>query len=130
MVSCVLCSSALTTSICIQPLKQRAYAGPSQRNGTVGRAVVDVNGVAMRGHGAMNERPVPVDSSRQKGGVLVIRRHDDAVSFETAKVLGQSQGHSGAAARIRCISDCVLLELGHESDARIFYAPDFLGKLL
>ena len=83
-----------------------------------------------RRHGTMNQRPVSVDSPRQKGGVFVIGRHDDAVALETSEVFGQSQRHSGAATRIRGVGDRVLLQLGHESDARIFDAPDFLGIFL
>ena len=56
-------------------------------------------------------------------------RHDDTVALETSEVFGQSQRHSGAAARIRSVGDHVLLQLGHESDARILDAPDFLRIL-
>ncbi len=65
----------------------------------------------------------------KKRGVFVIRRHNDAVAFETAEVFGKSQRHSWAAARIRRVSDHVLLEFGNECDARVFNAPDLFGKL-
>ena len=78
----------------------------------------------------MNERPVSIDSPRQECGVLVIRRHDDAVALETAKIFGQSQRHTGTAARIRSVGDDVLLQFGNESDARVLNAPDFLGIFL
>ena len=80
-----------------------------------------------RRHGPMNQRPVSIDSPRQKGGVFVVRRHDDAVALEAPEVFGQSQRHSGATARIRRVSDDVLLQFRHEGDARIFDAPDFFG---
>ena len=76
----------------------------------------------------MNQRPASVDSPRQKRRVFVIRRHDYAVALEGAEVFGQSQRHSGAAARIGGVGDHVLLQFGHERDARIFDAPDFFGK--
>ena len=78
----------------------------------------------------MNQRPVSVDSSGQKRRVFVVRRHDYAVALEASKVFGQGQRHSGATARIGSVGDHVLLQFGHESDARILNAPDFLGKLL
>ena len=80
--------------------------------------------------GPMNQRPVSADSPRQKRGIFVVRWHDDAVALEVAKIFGQSQRHSGAAARIGGVSDYILLQLGHESDARIFNTPDFLRILL
>ena len=83
-----------------------------------------------RGHGPMNQRPASVDSSRQKRGVFVVRRHDYAVAFEGAEVFGQGQRHAGTTARIRRVSDDVLLQFGDESDARIFNAPDFFGMVL
>src|SRR5579864_9791007 len=78
----------------------------------------------------MNQRPAAVDSPRQKCGVLVIWRHDYAISLEGAEVFGQSQRHAGTAARIGSVGDDVLLQFGNESDARIFNAPDFFGIIL
>src|SRR5208282_4450668 len=74
--------------------------------------------------------PVSIDSPRQKRCIFVVRWHDDTVALETSEVFGQGQGNSGAAARIGCVSDHVLMQFGHESDARIFYTPDLLGILL
>ena len=62
----------------------------------------------------------------KKRGVFVVRRHDDAVSLETSEVFGQSQRHSGTTARIRGVGDDVLLQFGHESDARDLQCPRFL----
>ena len=83
-----------------------------------------------RCHGTMNQRPAAVDSSRQECGVLVIRRHDDAVSFEGAEVFGQSQRHSGPAARIGRVGNDVLLQFRNKGDARIFNAPDLFRIIL
>jgi len=77
------------------------------------------------GHGPVNQRPESVDSSGQESGILVVRRHDDAESFVGTKILGQSQGDTGAAAGIGGVDDRVLLKLWNEGNARIFDAPDF-----
>ena len=81
-------------------------------------------------HRTMNQRPVSIDSPRQKRRIFVVRGHDDTVAFEAAKVLGQCQRYTRATARIRGVGDHVLLQLGHEGDARILDAPDFFGILL
>ena len=63
-------------------------------------------------HWTVNERPVAVDSPGQKRRVFVIRRHDDAIALETAKILGQRERYSRAASRIGRVGDPVLLNSG------------------
>src|SRR5580704_6118765 len=77
-------------------------------------------------HWPMNQRPVSMNSSRQKCGVFVVRRHDDTVALKAAEVLGQRQRHSRAATRIRSVRHHVLLELGNERDTWILDTPDLL----
>src|SRR5450755_3798098 len=62
-----------------------------------------------RRHGAVNERPVSVDSAGQKGAIFVVRWHDDAVALESSKVFGQGQRYSRTAARIGGVGDNILL---------------------
>ena len=81
-------------------------------------------------HGPMNQGPESIDSPGQKRCIFIVRRHDDAVALEAVKVFGERQRNSRATARIGGVSDCILLQFGHESDARILDAPDFLGILL
>src|SRR5258707_1109976 len=78
----------------------------------------------------MNQRPISIDSPRQERRIFVIRWRDDTVALEGAKVLGQGQGYSRPTARIGGVGHDVLLQFGHERDARIFNAPDLLGILL
>ena len=75
----------------------------------------------------MNQRPISVDSTGEKCGIFVVRRHDNAVALKTAEVLGQSERHARPTARIRGVSDCVLFQFRNECNARILNTPDFFG---
>src|ERR1700680_3656910 len=95
------------------------------------KSLVRANDTRSEGcHGTMNQRPASIDPPRQKCGVFVVRRHDYAVSFETAEIFGQSQRHAGTASRIRSVGDDVLLQFRNKRDARIFDAPDLLRIVL
>ena len=78
----------------------------------------------------MNQSPASIDSPRQKGGVLVVRRHDHAESFECAEVFGQGKRHARTSARIGSVGHNVFLKFGDEGDARILDAPDFFRIIL
>ncbi len=75
----------------------------------------------------MHQRPEPSDPARQQGGVLIFRRHDDAVALEGLEIFCHGQRHAGPPSGKGSISDRILLQLRHVSDARIFYAPEFFG---
>ena len=79
-------------------------------------------------NGAVNHGPVPIDSSRQKGGVLVLGRHDDAEPFEGLEVACEGQGHSGTAAREGGVGYGELLQLRDPGDARILDAPELFRE--
>ena len=78
---------------------------------------------AERGHGPVNQRPESVDSSWQKSGILVIRRHNDAESFVGTEILGESEGYTWAAAGVGGVGNGVFLEFRNKGDTRIFDAP-------
>src|ERR1700678_525058 len=80
-------------------------------------------------HRTMNQRPVSVDSSGKNRGVLIVGRHNDAVTLKGAEVFRQGKRNSRTAARIRSVSNHILLYLGDESNPRVLDTPDFLGKL-
>ena len=61
--------------------------------------------------GSVNKRPVPTNPTGEKRRIFVVWRHDDAVALETAEVCGQSQRHSGTAARIRSVGDHIFLQV-------------------
>ena len=83
-----------------------------------------------RRHGAMDERPESVDSSREEGGIFIVGRHDDAESLEGAEVFRERERHAGTAARIGRERDGIFLEFRHVGDARVFDAPHFFGIVL
>jgi hypothetical protein len=80
---------------------------------------------SQRGHGPENQRPESVDSSWQEGGILVVRRHDDAKSPVGMEILRerQRQGYTRSAPGVGGVRNGVLLEFRHEGDTRIFDAP-------
>ena len=71
----------------------------------------------------MNERPKSADPVRQKSGILIVRRHDDAESLKASKVAGQRQRNSRTAFGVGSVGDSVLLQLRNIRDTRIFDAP-------
>src|SRR5208283_6234519 len=52
-------------------------------------------------HRPMNQRPASVNSAWQESGILIVRGHDNAEAFESAEVFRESEGDTGATARIR-----------------------------
>jgi len=66
--------------------------------------------------------PTATDSPRQQRRILVLRRHDDAVSLKAAEVLCERQGDSWTTARKGGIGDGKLLEFRNIGDAWVFDA--------
>ena len=75
----------------------------------------------------MNECPESADPVRQKSGILVVRRHDDAVSFKGPEILGQRERNSGTAFGVGRVGHGILLQLWNVGDTRILDAPKLLG---
>ncbi len=63
------------------------------------------------------------DPARQQGGVLILRRHDDAEALEVAEILGERQGDAGTVVRVGGVDDGVLAEFGDVGDAGVLDAP-------
>jgi hypothetical protein len=61
--------------------------------------------------------------SRQQGRVFVVRLHDETLTVERAKVIGEGQRDARPVAAKGRVCDGVPAELGHEGDARILDAP-------
>src|SRR5581483_11895034 len=78
----------------------------------------------------MDQEPLTVDAMRKEGGILVFRRHDDAIALELVEIFGHSQRNSGPVARVSSIDNRIFAQLGNIGDARIFDAPYLLGKML
>ena len=78
----------------------------------------------------MDERPQSADPVRQKGRILVVRRHDDAISLKLSEVLRQRQRNSGTTFGVRGEGHCILLQLWNVSDTRIFDAPKLFWILI
>jgi hypothetical protein len=78
----------------------------------------------------VNECEVAVDPTRQEGGVLVRRLHDDAVPLEDPKVLREGEGDPGATLAESRVCDHVLAELFNEGDPWILDSPDLLWVLV
>ncbi len=71
----------------------------------------------------MYEGPPAIDPVRQKGRIFIVRRHDDAITFECAEIPGQSKRNSGTAFGVRRVSDGILLQFWNVGNARIFDSP-------
>src|SRR5438552_15257863 len=80
-----------------------------------------------RRHGPMDQSPKAVNSSRQKGRVFVVRRHNDTESLECAKIFRQCQRYARTATRIRSVSNGNMLVYRHIRDELIFEAIYLLG---
>src|SRR6267142_6480528 len=75
----------------------------------------------------MDQRPESVDSPRQERCIFVVRRHDDAKSFEVAEVFREGQRYSRTTTRIGRVGYGILLEFWDIRNARILDAPQLLG---
>ena len=82
-----------------------------------------------RCHGAVNERPAAADLPRQQGRILILRRHDNAISLEGPEIACKGERDSRAAAGEGRIGNRILLQFWDIRDARIFNTPDLLWKL-
>src|ERR1700733_752776 len=82
-----------------------------------------------RCHRAVNERPATADLPRQKRGILIFWRHDDAISLEASEIPGKRERHPWTAASEGRVGNRILLHFRDVGDTRIFDTPDFLRKL-
>ena len=75
----------------------------------------------------MDQSPSAIDPVRQERRILIFRLHDHAITFEGMEILCERQSYARPSACVRSISDGILVHFRNIGNARIFYAPQFIG---
>jgi len=79
---------------------------------------------------AMDQGPLAIDPVRQKSRIFVLRLHDHAIPLEGVEIFCECQGHTRPAVCVRGIGDGILAQFRNIGDAWVFYAPQFIRKVI
>jgi hypothetical protein len=75
----------------------------------------------------VEQREVPVDATRQQGGVLVVGLHHQTATLEVAEILGERERHARASSPEGGVRDHVRAQLLDEGDPGILDPPDLVS---